>query len=209
MPRLAEKNARDGRPIFMFDGVHMASTFAPGDEAARWADVCRPRIAAAETVFVLGLGCGYHAMALAAEHPARKIVVIEKQPEIADWFSRRHAAPQNLRIFRVENPHLNSSYRGFVAELTAPYVYLENPYAVRIDGEYYETVRGVLAARRIDAIRRHGEWRPEQSALIQALERTAPGEKELNIKDVLPVLEEGAEVTASEKIWLALGELIR
>src|SRR5262245_13648323 len=83
-----EETAKNGQPIFTVAGVHLCSSYDPEREARSWLRAYHEKCRPAETVFLIGLGCGYRAIALAEDFREKKVIVFEKNDDFIRWFRR-------------------------------------------------------------------------------------------------------------------------
>lgn len=79
----------NGHPVIRQDGRLLASRFDPVSEARAWLGRRRDFVDKVKTIFVLGLGSGYHVQAL-VENTSAHIVVIEPDLQLIEAVTQIH-----------------------------------------------------------------------------------------------------------------------
>jgi hypothetical protein len=91
--KIEVKEARNGLPIPVINGIHLHSIYNPTKEAETFAASHEEQLVKNSNVLVLGLGFGYHVheidIILKKYHSNRKIVVIEPNTELVELFNSR------------------------------------------------------------------------------------------------------------------------
>lgn len=78
-------------PILSYSGKLMASSVDASKEARAWVERHNGQLDKVKNVIVLGVGCGYHLVALQEKHPEIKIVAIDFIQELIDFASTQHS----------------------------------------------------------------------------------------------------------------------
>jgi hypothetical protein len=97
--------SRHGETVLTFQGRYMASSIDPVREAQSWLKYRQNQVRHVDTAFVLGVGAGYHLVALQKFRPDLKIVAIDTRRECIDFVKREHA----LDLADVKFIHLRVS----------------------------------------------------------------------------------------------------
>jgi hypothetical protein len=91
--KIEVKEARNGLPIPVINGIHLHSIYNPTKEAETFATSHEEHLMRNSNILVLGLGFGYHIheldLVLKKYHNNRKIIVIEPNEELVKLFNSR------------------------------------------------------------------------------------------------------------------------
>ncbi len=86
MRTLTEVVARDGLRVAKLNGMATASTMQPGQEADRWVSLLPSTLWQTEdTIYVIGVGSGWHLEKLFGRDPGRRIVGIDVSDELIEF----------------------------------------------------------------------------------------------------------------------------
>ncbi|MCB9024991.1 MAG: hypothetical protein H6625_01630 [Bdellovibrionaceae bacterium] len=106
--------------IFTWDDKYLCSRVNPQKEATDWLKLYKEQINTCKNIIVLGLGCGYHILELTKVFPNKKIIVIETQKAIIDYFVKNNSMESsiiNIQWIKNENELLvNSEIKRAVKE---------------------------------------------------------------------------------------------
>lgn len=136
-----------GHAVVRVNGRLLASRFDPVAEARDWLARRMAFLDRVRTVFVLGIGAGYHVAAL-AERTQAKIHVIEPDPELAGAVARIHAfAPERIAIEIVEDVRALRASSAARLAVKRSFVVLDHPPSVALRPEWFAEIGTVLRAR--------------------------------------------------------------
>lgn len=202
-----EKKARNGQPILSVNGVHLCSTFDPTREAEKWADR-QVELTTDTTVILLGLGCGYHAQAIASRINER-VVVLEESSPLSMWFYR-NAERQfpHLSIHKITGEILSEKSRQIFRMIGSPYTVLVNPYSMNLNPQVYSSWYRFLLGRNSEGLAQQLNLRPEQRPFFDLNLHDGNEEKEFSIIDIRQKIERERLSSFETGIWQALGELV-
>lgn len=208
MTNLVWETSRNGARVPSWKGRLLASRLDPHTEARDWILQRLAFLEKVKTVFVLGLGGGFHVREILLRSTAR-VIVIERESEITaavmpalvEEFGSRVTAlvVERASDLRGENPVREALQGSFVS--------LEHPASVAGAREFYSDCSALLAGREWGALT--WQWRLKGFADFDPEPRVARSEKALTIHD----LEETELVRNSverERLLLkALRELVK
>ena len=81
--------ARSGDEFYVFEGKPLASRNDPQSESQRWCESYAQRIRGCKSVFVLGVGSGFHLIELIKCYPSLPIYVLDPRKELVERVSSR------------------------------------------------------------------------------------------------------------------------
>lgn len=82
--------SRNHQHIFTWQDKYLCSRTDPQKEAQAWLSQRQSQINSAKYLIVLGLGCGFYIIELLKNFPHKRIIVIETQKSIADFFEKQY-----------------------------------------------------------------------------------------------------------------------
>lgn len=199
--------AESGDNVLRFQGRLLASRFDPRREASKWVLTRGRFIDKVQTVFVLGLGSGYHISELLKATSA-KIIVLEASTDIIEA-----VAPEgDLANKRVSIHHVSSakSLRRLDAVKSAvkkSFVVLAHPPSRSLFSELYSDIQSQLVARDWGSL--NWQWKMRGGPDFNKTARIDGEEQPLTIFD----LEQTELVKNSEErermLFKALRELVK
>ena len=196
-----------GDKILKADGRLLASRFDPMREARNWLAQRGPFLSQVRTVFVLGLGSGYHIKAL-LERTSARILVLEACPEIARNAAQIFAFDeQRVRIEHVSETRSVRGIESVRAAAANSFVVLVHPASYTLKPSLYEECRTTLLAR--DWGNLTWQWRLQNAPDFERTARIDSRQTPLSIYD----LEQTELVQNSEErerlLFKALRELVK
>ena len=200
--------AKNGSLIYLKDGKYLASSFDPQKEAEGWFRNCQRLTKYARTVFVLGLGSGYHIAVLKRELPEAKIVVIESDQELVAAFQSANSVECEIiceadwrRLFQ------HSSVSGGVQNT---YAVLLHPPSYNVEKEYFGNAYKFLLARSVEGLFALLKNRPEMlSELDEAkLADLARSTEPVTIRTITKAMKATPYANDTRRLWKVLEELI-
>ncbi len=205
---IQSSHSRSGHWIFKLDGTLMASRNDPVSQAQSWIENQKPicndeaYMGKQRTLFVLGLGCGYHVLALLRKCSRAQIVVIEARNETLEWVFNHVERSWESRVTMIvgEEPHRYFDTSKAKLLLRNPYCVLPYAPAMRKEERFYSEWQQYLLAR-------DGKSLEAQMKLLDPLGITRIGEEKselLSIKDLKFKMED-----SQSKIWNLLSEMIQ
>ena len=205
MSALFETKSKNGMQVLRVNSMHLCSIYNPDAEALKWVASNAKSIEAAEVIFVLGLGCGYHAVELAAQNPQKKIIVIEHNVEIANWFWRNtNRQVANLSVVRLNYVDSPASWMVVSGELARPYVSLIHMPSFRLSSTYYSKIHSRLLTRDSEALHFFREVLNCKQTGGRFPEVISVGDEcGINIRNILN------NECGTDRIWKAMGELVK
>lgn len=106
--------AKNSEMIFTVDGRHLCSAVDPSHEAKQWVSNHKTRISGAETILIVGVGCGYHIREMKKIVHPRRLIGIDAEQSILDATMRAHSLDlyqDDLILFAPAHPVLAESVR--------------------------------------------------------------------------------------------------
>ena len=136
-----------GIKVLRRDGRLLASRFDPWGEAEAWLARRSAFIGQAKTIFVLGLGSGYH-VAVLLKRSAARVVVIEPDPELITAVQRLHAlSGPRVRIECVADIKTLRASEVVREALRETFVVLMHPSCLAFQSEFFKECRSTLLGR--------------------------------------------------------------
>ncbi len=209
--------ARTGLPILVVRGCATASSVDPMAEAERWYKLVEPQLRDLPTsarIAVLGLGSGYHVMALAeavAKTIKRPITVFESDPSLEkqrSWYVGRF--PEHVAVNFVDvgagsekffaAPEVRSLISGRLVLLRHKPSFLRDQRGLTKLGNW-------LTGRDRSSLIAHLQGRVELTSLLDSEKKS--GDWLLSVKDLSRLWKLEAEVTEQRRLFRILEELVR
>lgn len=201
--------AKDGRTVFVKNGKFLASSFNPIKESETWWANCEGLTKNAKTIFILGLGCGYHVEVAKKAQPNVKIVVIECDHELIQLW-RHHNPNSDLEIVYesdwrklFSNSHVNSGIQD-------RYSVLSHPASLNVEKDYFSNIHRFLLARNVEGLFALLKARPElisdfDDAKLADLARSSDP---VSIKTLSKIMKPTTYASENRRLWKVLEELI-
>jgi hypothetical protein len=202
------ETASDGLKIIRRDGRLLASRIDPRREAEEWVGRRRVLLEDVKTIFVLGLGAGYHVLALTAVTAAR-VLVIEPDAELVEAARTIHSFdPARVEFETASSPGGLRASERVRAAVRDSFLVLEHAPSRAADPEFYGAAFALLNGRDWGALT--WQWRLKGHAALDATPRLGgAGDTPLTIHD----LEQTELVRDSEErerlLLKALRELVK
>ena len=204
------ETSRSGHVILKKDGRLLASSFDPLREAQVWARQAArsPGFEQAETLIVLGLGCGYHVATLAA-HP-KAIVVVEPNIEIAKATLEIFSFENNVKVLVEPLARQLLSHREIARALKTPTAVLQHQPSLSCDPAFYESAQAIFLSRDMASFLMHLRGRPELYASLDetVLQKLAATSDPVTIHTLRQLFRREGKMNHERRIWKALEELL-
>lgn len=208
MSLITVEQARSGHPILKVDGRGLCSSFDPIKEATSWAEKAVVDAGDAESVFVLGLGAGYHSEALRARLPGRLVVTIEGDSSLAKEAISIHPQLKAAPIVVEPEWHRLIEHAVFRDALAGRYAIVKHGPSCQIHSDYFNGVERLLIGREKIAFLLQLKTRPDLYSLFDpaAIESMSP--ELVSIKTIQGLFSVGAATSRERRMWKLLEELI-
>lgn len=196
----------NGQTVIRRDGRLLASQVDPVAEAKAWLSRRMRFMDKVKTVFVLGMGAGYHIQVL-CETTSAKIVVIEPDLEVIEAAAKIHSFPADrVLIETVQSPRGLRSAQSVRDGVRASFVVLLHPASRACDPAFYKDCQAQLTGRDWGSL--NWQWKLKNGPSLDSSPRVAT-EEALTIYD----LEQTELVQNSEErermLIKALRELVK
>lgn len=202
------ENAKSGAPVLKKDGRWLASSVDPLREAAGWASTALERSGSRDSIFVLGLGAGYHVAELLRVRPRGTVTVIECDSEIRTAAEKISPSIIGARIIVEPNwmklPEL-AAFRDAVASVYR--IALHGP-SVQSESEYYNSVERMLLGRDKLSFLLLLKARPEFLGLLSADAIAKLEDEAISVKTMARLFAPQADGHRERRLWRALEELV-
>lgn len=200
-----------GEVVPKFNGTLLASKVDPLKEARTWVAHHRKQIESAERHLLLGIGGGHQVMELAMQFPDKEFICIEVLESLS--FSNQYAqirAQTNIelilgrdekKIFKNERVH---KLLGDV------FTILKHIPSWQVSPEYYGKIQSAFTAHDWKAFNQALKFRSREEMFLNELNFSQKASDELTAKNIVDFIEsKEGDLSDSEMIWMALGELIK
>jgi hypothetical protein len=199
--------ASNGHKIVRYDGRLTASRIDPVREAREWLSRHGVFVADVKSIFVLGLGSGYHVAHL-QESTSAEIVVIEPDLQLIDAVSGwQHFDPHRVFIEPIQTSRGLRACEKIRLAVKESFLVLTHPPSEAFQPEYFKDVKAQLLGRDWGSL--NWQWNLKGFAPLEAASRVQSSEAPLSIYD----LEQTELVQNSEEreklLIKALRELVK
>lgn len=198
--------SKSGQPVVRRDGRLLASRFEPATEAAAWLERRRTLLDNVRTVFVLGLGAGYHVRALTEQTTAR-VHVLEPDAELIEVVRELHDFPARTLIEHVDSARELRASKTVRESLKESFIVLE--YAPGRHGfeSWFKEASVQLVAREWGALT--WQWQLKTGTSLDAQPRVEKTAAPLTIYDLeqTELVQDGEE--RERMLIKALRELVK
>ena len=200
--------AKNGSLIYLKDGKYLASSFDPQKEAEAWWKTCSQRAKYARTVFVLGLGAGYHIQVLKRELAQTKIVVIEPDQELVTIYQSTNS--EELEILCEQDWRRLFNYSPVSSGVQSTYAVLLHPPSYGVETEYFGNAYKFLLGRSMDGLFALLKNRPDLLAELDEakLADLARSPDPVSIRTITKAMKAKAYADQDRRIWKVLEELL-
>jgi hypothetical protein len=218
--------AKNGLPVIKKNGRYMSSSVDPAKEAQTWAERAMELVhtrSARKTqapvpahIFVLGLGAGYHIVALKKICPQSEIVVLENDPLVVSAAESLQPQLQTERIAHIiSEPEVRRliENKKFCEFLNKPYLILKHGPSLQVEPEYFTEVERLLIGRDPLAFLVLLKTRPELYSLLdpEAINRLLGngGSELVSIKTIQKLFSKSSGFNQERRMWKVLEELVK
>lgn len=194
--------AESGDEVLRLNGRLLASRFDPKREARDWLAARREFIASVRSIFVLGLGCGFHVHELRGACAA-EILVLEANADLVNSF----AGADRVRVLHLSSARELRAMDEVKRGVRESFVTLTHAPSFASNPEFYTACRTQLLGREWGAL--SWQWRMRNGPDFDRVPRIEGGNSPLTIHD----LEQTELVQNSEErerlLLRALRELVK
>lgn len=208
MSLITVEASRSGHPILKKDGRFLDSSFDPVKDATIWAERVAREAGDAESVFVLGVGTGYHIEALKVLLPSRMIVAIDCDSAVVSEATRINSALRSLSVVCETEWHRLIEHAAFRDGLGGRYAIAKHGPSCQIQMTYFHAVERLLIGREKIAFLLQLKTRPELYALFDPAAIEAMGPDLVSIKTLQNLFSESSANRRERRLWKVLEELI-
>lgn len=203
---ISTEASRSGHPILRFEGRLLASSIDPIREANTWAKRAFEEARGAESVLVIGLGCGYHVEELRALAPAMQIFVAEPSMEVVDWNLANHPNLSREKIL------VGSDFSQLLVEwtdaLSMTTAYLVHGASAQIHPEWTDSVLKFVLARDKTAFLTRIRALPNLLAILDPDRIAAMNEEPVSINTLRGLFRADPVDSQERRLWRVLEELV-
>ncbi len=202
--------AKNGSLIHLKDGKYLASSFDPQKEAEAWWRSSQRLTKYARTLFVLGLGSGFHIEVARREMPDTKIVVIEIDQQLIDLFKANSNELKNTEIICEADWRKLFQHSSISGGVQDKYAVLLHPPSLSVEKEYFANAYKFLLARSVEGLFALLKTRPDllselDEAKLADLARTGDA---VTIRTLTSSMKTTAYLNENRRIWKVLEDLI-
>lgn len=211
---LSLETSRSGQTIIKKDGRAFSSSIDPVKEAQNWARAAVANLRAGETLFVLGLGAGYHINELSKLLEPSRFLVVENDSELAmQAFEINPALPKERILIEADWLKLvvSDQFRDLLSGIYKIAVF--GP-SFQLSNEYFAPVENLLIGRTPISFLLQLKARPGIWALLDA-EKVEKFGKEIStsnelvsIKTLQRLFSNKVDGHRERQIWRVLEELV-
>jgi hypothetical protein len=195
------ERSRSGQPYLIVSGRCLSSSFDPQAEAEKWVAHCADRCHDRATLFVLGLGSGYHVQALHQTYPHAQIFVFEAHHEVIAAVAKIHTFTDAIHILPIDREHRfdqNLETRLFQGR----HAVLSHSASLQLDQQLYLDLTSFLTGRD-----------PEYAVFYEKI-NSIYGElqganRPISIFNIEHAVLEHQLLSSEDRMWLLLRELVK
>lgn len=200
--------AKNGSLIYLKDGKYLASSFDPQKEAEAWYNNCKSRVKYAQTLFVLGLGAGYHIQVLSRELPQAKIVVVEPDQKLVDIYQSTNSV--KLEIVCEQEWRRLFQYSSVSSGTQDKYAVLLHPPSLNVEKEFFSQAYKYLLARSVEGLFALLKSRPDLLSELDEVKLAdlARSGDAVTIRTLSKVMKTTTYLNENRRLWKVLEELI-
>ncbi len=200
--------AKNGSLIHLKDGKYLASSFDPQKEAEAWYKNSNQRTKYARTVFVLGLGSGYHIRVLTRELPQTKIVVIEPDHELVK--SYQAANSEELVIVCEQDWRRLFQHSSVSSGVQDKYAALLHPPSLSVEKDYFSNTYKFLLARSVEGLFALLKTRPDLLSELDEVKLAdlARSSEAVTIRTLTNAMKSTTYLNENRRIWKVLEDLL-
>lgn len=209
--------SRNGPSVIRLDGRYLASSIDPIREAASWAERALRASGDKPTIFVVGVGCGYHVAALKALARSEKhVIAMDPSSQIV-----KHALMFNPTLdpsdIVVEIDKLKWTANQHICDalLGEPFAIVTHAPTAQIHPEWVKETESFLLAREKTSFLLQLRLRPELFAHLDPKKIEAMGNETVSIKTLQSLFRgngladrQNPADSRERRIWRVLEELV-
>lgn len=184
--KLETLRASTGAPIFLKNGIRLASLNNPLREAEAWLNKNNLAFDTYDVTIVLGLGCGYHTHWASLKFPLNKIIVLEPDSAVIKWVKTEGPKQgKRVKILNVKNTEDIIGSPELRTRLCELYSIIRHPASFQVEREALSEIETLLLGRSTKSLKFLMKLNPELSAHASKVEKSL-GELDgpITIKDV-------------------------
>lgn len=209
---------RSGHRVPRWNGNLLASRADPIREARGWAERHSPLARGVQSIFVLGVGGGFHISELAKQNPKKNIVAIDFVEELVTKFNSSKPPPEISALY-FESASRILSNEDVRAALSLSHTICRHAPSIKCAPEEYSEADRLLLGRDPQAFYSQLQARPEDYGFFGRLEFQPVKKRGLvEVHDRVPVTvtqisksikQASPHLDDRSMIWLLLSELTR
>ncbi len=201
--------SQTGVPVFKLDERLLCSRFDPVKEAKSWVEFHSEDFANTQTIVLLGLGSGYHAVEILKRFPQKKLIVLELNDQLAHQVMAFHRLDlASAQIITGSVSEINKSSRLQKA-LSQIYCVVDFKSATALDSDNYESLKNYLVARERLGLQYQLRLRTDLWNILDLKKVFLSDRYLLSIKDLASSIEEGQQHTEAASILNCLTGFIK
>lgn len=190
------------------NGRFLGSSFDPVKEAQAWAAKIAPSVVPGCSVFVLGLGSGYHVTALCEACPNTPIIVIDGDEELAGEILKLWPTLKRADLVIEKDSGKLIGHGRFLDGLCGSYIIAKHGPSCQINHVYFSAVERLLLGRDKDSFITQLKARPELQPLIDMEAMKRVQEEAVSIKTLQRVFAPARFLSTERRLWKILEELV-
>jgi hypothetical protein len=203
-------HAKNGSLIYLKDGKFLASSFDPQKEAETWWKNCQKQTKYARTLFVFGLGCGYHIEVLLRQIPETKIIVVEPDQELVSLFQSNPLKSDRFEIVCEQDWRRLFQHSSVGSAVQDKYAVLLHPASFGLESDFFGNAYKFLLARSVEGLFALLKHRPDiLSEMDEAkLSDLARSGTPVTIHTLTKTMKSTSFLNDNRRLWKVLEELI-
>ncbi|MEQ1664822.1 MAG: class I SAM-dependent methyltransferase, partial [Bdellovibrionales bacterium] len=140
--------SKSGLPLIKFGERYLCSSVNPMKEAAAWIEKHKDFFVGVNDVMVLGVGCGYHILALLKQFVGINIIAIDNTKEHIEFVKSEHSiAVSNVEFLCIKTSLEATQNIDIQNMVSRPYAVLKFSPAIITSPEFYFDLEVFLLAR--------------------------------------------------------------
>ncbi len=170
------------------NGKFICSSVDPLAEASKWVEKYKSQIIRHKQAVVLGVGCGYHLVALQKQFVGLNIIAIDTNHEFIKFCESEHALDlSNVTFLEIHNADQLNESRRLGKVLQNRYAILRFVPATQVDEKIYSKMTELLTGRTAEAAVFLSHIRKELSAILKLSSEAVLGNELISIKTLAGV----------------------
>jgi hypothetical protein len=184
----------------------------PWREARAWAEKALTGAEPNETIFVLGLACGYHALAIRSLSKSQPVLVIERDAELVKAATELSPnlldSETGVEVVVEDNWAKLIEHTSFRDRLCGIYRIVPHGASFQAEPEYFAAVERLLNGRDRLSFLLQLKTRPELAALLDPEAILAIQNEAISVKTLEKLFQPQAQGSRERRLWRVLEELV-